>query len=291
MGKEELESEKCMEEKWTTVIKAKTGWFDINFKELMQYKDLVGLLVKRNYAVRYKQTILGPLWLILNPLITSLLYSLIFGSVAGLSTDGSPQLVFYMSSNAVWAYFASCLSQTSTTFTSNAGLFGKVYFPRLAMPISVVITSMLDLLIQIFMLVIAMVISVCTGYELQINGWLLAVPVLILQMALLGLGCGIIVSSLTTKYRDLAILVTFGVQLWMYASPVVYSVSQIPEQYLNLYMLNPVAPIIVIFRHAFLGTGDVPVLMWCVSWITTLVILAIGVILFSRIEKTFMDTV
>lgn len=280
-----------MEEKFTTVIKAKNGWFDINVRELFQYKDLVFLFVKRNYTTRYKQTILGPLWLILNPLLTVLLYTFVFGNIAGLSTDGSPQLAFYLASNALWSYFAACLSQTASTFTANSSIFGKVYFPRLTMPLSTVLTAGIDLIIQVTMLVIILVFYAIQGTPVEINASILLIPVLMIQIALLGLGCGIIISSLTTKYRDLAVLVTFGVQLWMYASPVVYSVSQIPEKFYSVYMLNPVAPIITIWRYAFLGRGALPLFYWGVSWIVTVFILLIGIILFSKVEKTFMDTV
>ncbi|MCM1263813.1 MAG: ABC transporter permease [Butyrivibrio sp.] len=280
-----------MEEKFTTVIKSKNGWFDINVRELFQYKDLIFLFVKRNYTTRYKQTILGPLWLILNPLLTVLLYTFVFGNIAGLSTDGSPQLAFYLASNAIWSYFAACLSQTSTTFTANSAMFGKVYFPRLTMPLSTVLTSGIDLAIQVIMLMVILAIYAVGGTFVNIDASILLIPILIFQIALLGLGCGIIISSLTTKYRDLAVLVTFGVQLWMYASPVVYSVSQIPEKFYSIYMLNPVAPIITIWRHAFLGSGSIPLFYWGISWIVTLVILGIGIVLFSKIEKTFMDTV
>ena len=276
---------------YTTHIKAKNGWFDIDLKELYQYKDLIFLYVKKNYTVMYKQTILGPLWLILNPMITVLMYTFVFGNIAGLSTDGSPALAFYLASNSIWAYFAACLSQTSTTFTSNADVFGKVYFPRLVMPISTVITGLLDLAIQIIMLIIILVINTIGGEPLRIGINFMLIPVLVVQIALLGLGFGIIISSLTTKYRDLTIVVKFGVQLWMYASPVVYSVSQIPEKYYGIYMINPIAPIISIWRHAFLGTGVLPYFYWVISWVTTVVVLIIGIVLFSKIEKTFMDTV
>ncbi|MBD5537237.1 MAG: ABC transporter permease [Lachnospiraceae bacterium] len=280
-----------MEEKFDTVIKSKNGWFDINIKELFQYKDLIFLFVKRNYTTRYKQTILGPLWLILNPLLTVLLYAFVFGNIAGLSTDGSPQLAFYLASNALWSYFAACLSQTATTFTANSMIFGKVYFPRLTMPISTVLTAGIDLAIQVFMLIVILLFYMVTGTTIGTNISILLIPVLVVQIALLGLGCGIIISSLTTKYRDLAVLVAFGVQLWMYASPVVYSVSQIPERIYAIYMLNPVAPIITMWRYAFLGSGTMPLFHWGISWLVTLVILGVGIVLFSKIEKTFMDTV
>lgn len=280
-----------MEQRWTTVIKAKTGYLDINIKELMEYRDLIWLFVKRNYMTRYKQTILGPLWLILNPFITVMLYSLVFGKIAGLSTDGSPALLFYLASNSIWSYFALCLSQTANTFSLNAAVFGKVYFPRLTVPISTVITGLLDLGIQVIMLVIGLLACRFAGTDVGGGYFVLLAPMAAVQIALLALGCGVIVSSLTTKYRDLAVVVTFGVQLWMYASPVVYSISQIPEKYQSVYMFNPVAPIIAVWRYAFLGTGEIPWGMWGVSWITTILILAIGIMLFSKVEKTFMDTI
>lgn len=280
-----------MEEKWTTHIKAQTGLLELNLGELKRYKDLIFLFVKRNYTTRYKQTILGPLWLIFSPLITVLLHSFVFGSIAGLSTDGSPQLLFYMTSNTIWSYFSLCLTQTASTFTGNAGLFGKVYFPRITLPISTVLTSLLDLLIQLLMLFMMMGIYVVRGVTVSMNGWMLAVPLLILQVALLGLGCGILISSLTTKYRDLVVLVGFGMQLWMYVSPVVYTLSTVPKTIRPIYLLNPMAPIISVWRYAFLGTGEVPLEAWGISWIFTLIVLAVGAVLFNRVEKTFMDTV
>jgi len=278
-------------EQYTTHIKAKTGWFDIDLKELFQYKDLVWLLFKRNYSTRYKQTILGPLWLIFNPLITVILYAFVFGNLAGLSTSGVPQFVFYLCSNALWTFFATSLTQTSSTFTANATIMGKVYFPRLVMPISSVLTGMLDLAIQMVMLIIAIIYYTCSGYDFKLGWSLLLVPILIFQAGLLGLGCGIIIAALTTKYRDLAILVGFGVQLWMYATPVVYTADIIPKKYCSLYMLNAMTPIIECFRSVLLGTETVAWTYWGGSWIVTLIVLVLGVILFSRIEKTFMDTV
>lgn len=278
-------------EHWTTHIKAKTGWFDINLRELYQYRDLVWLFFKRNYSTRYKQTVLGPMWLIFNPLITVSLYALIFGRLAGLSASGVPQFLFYLCSNALWAFFATCLTETSNTFTANAAIMGKVYFPRLVMPMSSVLTGMLDLLIQMAMLVLAIAGYCVVGYDFGINLSILLVPALILQVGLLGLGCGIIIASLTTKYRDLVILVGFGVQLWMYATPVVYTTGIIPQKYLGLYMLNPMASIIECFRSVVLGIPTDAWQYWGISWIVTFVVLFIGVILFSKIEKTFMDTV
>ena len=278
-------------EHYTTHIKAKTGWFDINFQELYQYRDLIWLFFKRNYSTRYKQTILGPMWLIFNPLITVSLYAFIFGNLAGLSAEGVPQFLFYLCGNALWAFFATCLTETSRTFTANAAIMGKVYFPRLVMPISSVLTGMLDLLIQLAMLVVAIVGYCIVGHNFGIGTSILLVPVLILQVGLLGLGCGIIVAALTTKYRDLAILVSFGVQLWMYVTPVVYTTGIIPQKYYAAYMLNPMAPIIEGFRSVILGIPTDAWQYWGVSWITTIIVLFIGVILFSKVEKTFMDTV
>ncbi|SDB68212.1 ABC transporter permease [Butyrivibrio sp. INlla16] len=278
-------------EQFTTHIKAKTGWFDIDIKELLKYKDLIYLFFKRNYATRYKQTILGPMWLILNPLITVTLYAFIFGNLAGLSTEGIPQFVFYLCSNALWTFFSSSLTQTSNTFTANAAIMGKVYFPRLVMPISSVITGMLDLVIQLGMLLVVMVGYAITGYHFNLGPTVLLAPVIIIQAGVLGLGCGIIIAALTTKYRDLVVLVGFGVQLWMYVTPVVYTVGLIPEKYMPLYMMNAMTPIMECWRCSMIGSGKFLWGYWGISWIITLVVLLIGIILFSKIEKTFMDTV
>lgn len=280
-----------MEEKWTTVLKPYTKWYELNLKELAAYKDLIFLFVKRNYTTRYKQTILGPLWLIINPLFTTFMFAIVFGGIAKIPTEGVPSLLFYLAGNILWTYFAMCINQTSGTFVNNAAILGKVYFPRLVMPISTVLTGLLDFCIQFMLFLVIAAIYALTGQAIQVNLWILLLPVLVLQIAVLGMGLGIIVSSMTTKYRDLNVLVTFGVQLWMYASPVVYPLSQIPEKYRFLYLLNPVAPVITIFRYAFLGIGEIPFLSWGISWIVTLVIFAVGAILFNKVEKTFMDTV
>lgn len=278
-------------EQYTTHIKSKTGWFDIDIKELFKYRDLIYLFYKRNYTTKYKQTILGPLWLIFNPLITVVLYAFIFGNLAGLSTDSTPQFVFYLCSNTLWTFFSTSLTQTSSTFTANSAIMGKVYFPRLVMPISSVLTGMLDLVIQMSMFIVAMVIYSVRGFHFNIGLTVLLVPVIILQTGILGLGCGTIVAALTTKYRDLVVLVGFGVQLWMYATPVVYTIGLIPEKYLSLYMINPMSPIMECWRSAVIGSGKFLWGYWGVSWIITLAVLFIGVILYSKIEKTFMDTV
>ena len=279
-------------EYWTTIIKPKTGWFDINLKELIQYKDLIVMFVKRDFKTLYKQTILGPLWLIISPLITTIMYTVVFGNIANISTDGMPQIVFYMLGTTVWTYFSSCLTKTSSTFTGNAAIFGKVYFPRLVTPISTVISGLINFSVQFLMFLGFMGYFMIKGSPIHPNLYILMTPLLLVQLAALALGFGIIISSLTTKYRDLAVLVTFGVQLWMYATPVVYPASQISGKLKTLMMLNPVSPIVETFRYSFLGSGSIPWNYLGISVITTtLVVLFVGVVLFSRVEKTFMDTV
>lgn len=279
------------DEIWTTIIKPKTGWFDINLKELVQYKDLIIMFVKRDFKTMYKQTILGPLWIIINPLLTTLMFTLVFGNIANISTDGMPQIVFYMLGTTVWTYFSSCLTKTSSTFTANAAIFGKVYFPRLVTPISTVISGLINFGVQFLMFLGFMAYFMIKGSPIEPNLWILITPLLLVQLAALALGFGIIISSMTTKYRDLAVLVTFGVQLWMYATPVVYPASQIGGKLKTLMMLNPVSPIVESFRYAFLGSGSIPWNYLGISVVTTLVVLFAGVVLFSRVEKTFMDTV
>ena len=278
-------------ENWTTIIKPKTGWFDINLKELVQYKDLIVMFVKRDFKTMYKQTILGPLWIIINPLMTTLMFTVVFGNIANIPTDGMPQIVFYMLGTTVWTYFSSCLTKTSSTFTGNAAIFGKVYFPRLVTPISTVISGLINFGVQFLMFLGFMAYFMIKGSPIEPNLWILITPLLLVQLAALALGFGIIISSMTTKYRDLAVLVTFGVQLWMYATPVVYPASQIGGKLKTLMMLNPVSPIVESFRYAFLGSGSIPWNYLGISVVTTLVVLFAGVVLFSRVEKTFMDTV
>ena len=279
------------QENWTTIIKPKTGWFDINLKELVQYKDLIVMFVKRDFKTMYKQTILGPLWIIINPLLTTLMFTVVFGNIANIPTDGMPQIVFYMLGTTVWTYFSSCLTKTSSTFTGNAAIFGKVYFPRLVTPISTVISGLINFGVQFLMFLGFMAYFMIKGSPIEPNLWILITPLLLVQLAALALGFGIIISSMTTKYRDLAVLVTFGVQLWMYATPVVYPASQIGGKLKTLMMLNPVSPIVESFRYAFLGSGSIPWNYLGISVVTTLVVLFAGVVLFSRVEKTFMDTV
>jgi lipopolysaccharide transport system permease protein len=276
---------------WTSVIKPVSGWFDIHLAELWCYRDLIMLFVRRDFVSVYKQTILGPIWFLIQPLFTTLIFTVIFGKVAKISTDGLPQVLFYMSGIVAWRYFADCLNKTSDTFVANAGIFGKVWFPRLAVPISVVISNLITFGIQFVLFLCFWAFFYLKGTSISIKPTIIFIPLLIFQMAALGLGFGIIVSSLTTKYRDLTHLVTFGVQLWMYATPIVYPTSQIPEKWQWVIALNPMAPIIESFRYAFLGAGTVHPWQIGLSLGTTLLILTIGIILFSRIEKSFMDTV
>lgn len=285
------------QQQWTTIIKPRTGWFDIDLKELWQYRDLVVMFVKRSFATLYKQTILGPAWILINPLLTTVIFTVVFGNIAGLAESGVPSFLFYMAGNAIWSFFASCITGTANTFVTNAGLFGKVYFPRLTMPISQVVISFINLIIQMVMFFVFWVWFYFFGQEygtVQMNLWVLALPAVLLLVMVMGLGVGIIVSSLTTKYRDLAIVVSFGVQLWMYATPVVYSMSEIAgnsPRLLMLMRLNPMTEPVQVFRYALLGCGEVSPAWLLYSAVVALVTLAAGVVLFSRVEKTFMDTV
>ena len=285
------------QQQWTTIIKPRTGWFDIDLKELWQYRDLVVMFVKRSFATLYKQTILGPAWILINPLLTTVIFTVVFGNIAGLAESGVPSFLFSMAGNAIWSFFASCITGTANTFVTNAGLFGKVYFPRLTMPISQVVISFINLLIQMLMFFCFWVWFYFFGQEygtVQMNLWVLALPAVLLLVMVMGLGVGIIVSSLTTKYRDLAIVVSFGVQLWMYATPVVYSMSEIAgnsPRLLVLMRLNPMTEPVQVFRYALLGCGEVSPAWLLYSAVVALVTLAAGVVLFSRVEKTFMDTV
>lgn len=279
-----------MEQTWTTVIRPKNKLFDLKLRELWQYRDLIVMFVKRDFKTMYKQTILGPLWIIINPILTTLMQVLVFGNIADISTDGMPQFLFYMAGNTVWLYFSSCLTKTSTTFTANAAVFGKVYFPRLVTPISIVISGLISFGVQF-------AIFLVTDIYYTLNGMIhpgllvLITPLLVIELALLGMGCGIIISALTTKYRDLAVLVTFGVQLWMYGSAIIFPVSSLPEKWAHLLMLNPIVPIVEAFRYAYTGHGTFSLRYLGIGAILTLVILFVGMVIFNRVEKTFMDTV
>lgn len=284
------------EQHFTTVIRPKTGWFDLKLNEVYDYRDLIFLFVKRNFVSKYKQTVLGPAWAIIQPLLTTVVFTLVFGNIAGLAPGGIPSFVFYLSGTILWTYFSNCLSQTANTFVANSGTMGKVYFPRLVMPISTVISELISLAIQYMFLLIFLVYYTITNQGIHPNLWILMTPVIIIQFAMLSLGFGVIISALTTKYRDLAMLVGFGTQLWMYASPIAYDMFSMGAfapggKWHILYMCNPVTSIVNLFRYAYLGIGTVEWNYYIIGWITTLVFLFIGIVLFSRVEKTFMDTV
>lgn len=280
-----------IEQEWDLIIKPKTDWFDIHLGELWTYRDLIGMFVKRDYVTLYKQTVLGPLWYLIQPLFTTLVFTIIFGKVAKIPTDNIPPFIFYMSGNVLWAYFSACLGRTSDTFNTNSRIFGKVYFPRLTVPLSSVITSLLQFAIQFMLFLGFYFYFKGKGAPIHPNIWMIGLPILLIQMALLGLGVGILVSSMTTKYKDLRFAMGFVTQLWMYATPIVYPLSLVPEWLRPWYVLNPMVAVTESFRYAFLGSG---IIQWSyvgISWLVTIVLLFLGIILFSRIEKTFMDTV
>lgn len=286
-----MSKEKTLTEKYHKHISSKYNIFEFNLKEVWDYRDLIILFTKRSVMVTYKQTILGPVWLFLNPVLSSLVYTIIFGQIAGLSTDGAPQMLFYLSSNAIWIYFSRCVTTNASTFTSNAGVFGKVYFPRLTMPISSVLSSIVQFAIQMIIVIILFVFYVITG-EITPNWFaLLALPLIILVLGSMGLGIGIMISSLTTKYRDLSILVGFGMQLWMYISPVVYPISQTGGLFRYLMMVNPVSMPIELYRYALLGVGIINPISLIWSVVFAFFVLFCGIMIFNKVEKTFMDTV
>jgi lipopolysaccharide transport system permease protein len=279
------------EDEWSLVIRPNRGWFDLRLVELWQYRDLIMLFVRRDFVSVYKQTILGPLWFLIQPLLTTIIFTVVFGNIAGLPTDGLPQFLFYMSGTVVWTYFAECLTKTSSTFVSNARLFGKVYFPRLAVPVSILISNMITFTIQFLFFLVFIAFFALQGADVKPNLYFLLTPVLIFIMAGLGLGFGIIISSLTTKYRDLRFLVQFGVQLLMYATPVIYPVSSIPARYQPLIQANPMTPVVETFRYAYLGAGTVNAASLLYSLGFMFVVLIIGLLIFNHVEATFMDTV
>jgi lipopolysaccharide transport system permease protein len=278
-------------EMWDLVIRPKRHLLDINLKEIWQYRDLIMLFVRRDFVAKYKQTILGPFWFILNPLISTMMYTLVFAGIAKIPTEGIPPQLFYLSGIVAWSYFASCLNGTSSTFISNAGIFGKVYFPRLVSPISIIISSIVQLGIQLLLLTGFMIYYSLTGYHIQLNAHLFYLPLLVINLALLGLGFGIIFSALTTKYRDLTNFLGFGIQLWMYITPVIYPSSAVPEKYKVLVFLNPVAPLVEACKYGLIGAGEFNQGRILYSVIFTLALLFIGVVLFNRTEQNFMDTV
>lgn len=286
-----MNSNPISDTQWDLVIEPKNSLLDFHLDDLWRYRDLLWLLVKRDFVSFYKQTILGPLWFFIQPLFTTLIYSFVFGNLAGLSTDGLPQALFYMAGITAWNYFAECLTKTSTVFRDNAAIFGKVYFPRLIMPLSIVISNLVRFGVQFLLFVGMMVFFALHGAEFSPNFAILLFPVLVVLMALLGLGLGLLITAMTTKYRDLAFLVTFGVQLLMYATTVIYPLSAAPEQYRIWIEFNPMTGIIEAFRFGFLGSGNFSFELLGYSTLFTLVVLGLGVVVFNKTEKTFVDTV
>lgn len=288
-----------MNDTWKMVT-SKRNLFDFKLKELYDYRDLIFLFVKRTFVSRYKQTILGPLWAIVQPLLTTVVFTVVFGSLAGLTISDSytvaniqiPGFVFYLPGTVCWTFFSGCLTETSNTFITNSAIMGKVYFPRLVMPVSTIFSQLISFVIQFVMFFVVWLFYVIKGgTDIQLSPYIFLFPFLILQIGILGMGFGTIISSLTTKYRDLAMLVTFGVQLWQYATPVAYGISLIPEQYIGAYMLNPMTTVIVTFRYAFFGIGYFNLFYYLLSWGMTIVVLLISIVLFNRVERTFMDTI
>lgn len=284
--------EKSLEtEKWTDIIKPQRSWLDWRFGELLRARDLIMLFVWRDFVSVYKQTILGPLWYLIQPLLTTLTFTVIFGRIASLPTDQIPDFLFYLSGSVVWSYFAECLNKTSGTFISNSNLFGKVYFPRLSVPISILISNLIAFAIQFALFLTFASYYWVIGSAVAPNWTVLLLPFYVLVMAGLGLGFGIVVSALTTRYRDLQFLVRFGVQLAMYATPVIYPLSSIPEKYQLLIIANPMTSIVEGFRYSFLGSGSINPWHLLYSFVFMMISLVIGIMLFNRIETTFMDTV
>jgi lipopolysaccharide transport system permease protein len=280
-----------IEQQWTEEIKSENNLFFINFKEIWQYRDLLLMFVKNNYITFYKQTILGPIWFFIQPILTSLIYILLFGQIAKLSTDGTPQMAFYLSGITLWNYFSECLTKTSTVFKDHAGMMGKIYFPRLIMPLSIVTSGMMKFAIQFGLFISVILYFTFVEGSIHPNIWVLATPFLLLLMACFSLGLGMIFSAMTTKYKDLVFLLSFGVQLAMYATPVVFSINSIPEEYKWAVMANPLTGIFECFRYGFLGSGGFEPSSLIMSTIVTSIVLALGVVIFNKVEKSFMDTV
>lgn len=285
--------EKVIEEQWTTVIKPKNKLLDIDFKELWRYRDLCSLFVKRNVITQYKQTVLGPLWYLIQPLFTTVMYMVVFGGIAKISTDGMPQPLFYLAGICFWQYFSDCLGKTSNTFVDNAGIFGKVYFPRLIVPLSNVISNLVRFSIQFgLFLLVWLYYLIFTDAPVHPNWYALLTPVLVMMLAGLALGFGILFSSMTTKYRDLQLLLSFFVSLWMYATPVIYPLSTITNEKLRLLMsLNPLTSIIEAFKYGMLGVGQFSWPMLGYSFLFMALLMGLGMIVFNKVQRSFMDTV
>ena len=287
-----------MEEQFKTIISSRHRLLDLHLGETLQYRDLILLFVKRDFTAMYKQTVLGPLWAVIQPLLTTVVFTIIFGNLAHLTTadvDGSfvlPGFLFYMSGNICWGYFSATLSATSNTFLANRGIMGKVYFPRLVTPIATALSKLISFGIQFAMFLCFWLFFLLRGgTSIRVTPMLLLVPLCLLQLIVLSMGCGVIISSVTTKYRDLIMLVGFGLQLWQYGSPIAYGLKLVPEKWIGLYLLNPVTPIVTTFRYAMFGFGFFDLKYYLIGWAVSIALFLIGVILFSRIERTFMDTI
>ena len=273
-------------------ISSSHSWMKLNLKEVWQYRDLIYLFTKRNFVVSYKQTILGPAWIFLTPLFSSIVQAFVFGGIAGIKTDGVPMMLFYLCSNAIWAFFSSCLTNNANTFTANAYVFGKVYFPRLTTPISNVLSSMIRFGIQMILVMGFMVYFLAQGAVAPNWAAWVMIPVELAHLGILGMGFGIIISSMTTKYRDLTVLVDFGVQAWMYLTPIVYPLSTVTEGWMKtLLMVNPVTSSVEVLRYAILGKGTIVFGFYGLSWVITLAVALLGIMIFNKVERNFMDTV
>lgn len=286
--------DKHVEEKWDLEIRPQNHLFELHLKDVWQYRDLLVLLVRRDFVSFYKQTILGPLWFFIQPLFTTIIYTFVFGNLAGISTDGLPQPLFYMAGITAWNYFADCLTKTSAVFKDNANIFGKVYFPRLIMPLSIVVSNLVRFGVQMLLFLLLMAFYHFTGATFSVTFYVLLFPILVLLMALQGLGLGMLISAMTTKYRDLAFLVTFGVQLLMYATTVIYPLSTAIAKYPAYAWIieyNPMTPIIEGFRLGFLGEGSFTWTSLGYASLVTLAITFFGLVIFNKVEKTFVDTV
>jgi lipopolysaccharide transport system permease protein len=287
-----IDTAQAEKEKWLYEIKPKRGWFEWHLEDLWNYRDLILLFVRRDFVSQYKQTVLGPLWYLIQPIFTTITFTIVFSRIAGISTSGLPPILFYLSGLTAWNYFADCLNKTSQTFVANAGMFGKVYFPRLAVPVSIVISSLITFAFQFLLFVVVLLYYHFSGaISIQLNSTLFLFPLLVAMMALLGLGSGIVVSALTTKYRDLRFLMNFGVQLLMYATPVIYPMDSIQGKLKTVISFNPMSSIVETMRYIFMGTGELNFGNLIYSGTVILIILVSGLFIFNRVERNFMDTV
>jgi lipopolysaccharide transport system permease protein len=279
------------QESWDLIIKPKSGWFEFHLGELYRYRDLIFLFVRRDLVSQYKQTILGPLYFVINPILGTLIFTVIFGKIAKIPTDGIPQFLFYMSGTLLWGYFSTCMGAAKDTFAGNAGLFSQVYFPRLSVPISQAISSLAKLTIQLLVFSAFYIYFIADGFDLRPSLWVLLLPLLVLQCALLGIGFGVLLSSFTTKYRDLNFVYSFLVQGWMYATPIVYPLSVIPEKWHLLMCINPMVGVIECVRQILFGVSSLRVEYILVGVIVNLLVLSLGLLVFTKVERNFLDTV